>query len=134
MKSAIYIANTSTTTGIQSGSTLPLGSVIRRFGNNIRLDGSSLLIEGQGYYDVDVNVTFSPSAIGNYTIQLLKDGSPIQGALALVNTSVTTTVAFHTLVREMCCDDSSVLSLVITSSVPTNTVILNNLGIVVEKI
>ena len=65
-KSAIYTANTSPVTlnltVQQPSAALPLGTVIRRFGRNIQLSGTGILIEGEGYYDVDESVTATPAA------------------------------------------------------------------------
>lgn len=140
-KSAIYTANTSpstiTLTTAQPTSTLSLGTVIRRFGCNIQLSGNGILLDGQGYYDVDASVTLTPVAAGNYTISLLADGVAVPGANQTMTAGAGATVNFNipALVRLQCCDSSATLTLVLstTATLPA-TVTVNNVGVVVEKI
>lgn len=140
-KSAIYTANTSvntiTLTTAQSSASLPLGTVIRRFGRNIQLSGNGILIEGEGYYDVNSSITITPTTAGNYTITLFKDGVAVPGATQTVTAAAASAVAFNipAIIRLQCCDSSATLSLVITTTAALPAVItLNNVGIVVEKL
>lgn len=98
-KSAIYTANTSantiTLTAAQPTASLPLGTVIRRFGCNIQLSGTGILIEGQGYYDLDSSVTATATAAGNYTLTLFKDGVAVPGATQTVTAAAAGTIAFN---------------------------------------
>lgn len=140
-KSAIYTANTSpstiTLTVGQPTATLSLGTVIRRFGCNAQLSGNGILLDGQGYYDVDASVTLTPVAAGNYTVSLFADGVAVPGATQTMTAGAAATVNFNipALVRLQCCDSSATLTLVLstTATLPA-TVTINNIGIVVEKI
>ena len=60
-KSAIYTANNTPAT-LAVGNTIPLGTIIRRFGQNINLNGDGITLTGQGYYDVNVSVTAEATA------------------------------------------------------------------------
>ena len=139
--SAIYVENTSPASLIlteqQPSATLALGTVNRRFGRNIQLSGNGILIDGAGYYDVDASVTVTPAAAGIYTVQLYKDGVAVPGALQSVTAVADAAISFNipALVRLQCCDSSSTLTLVLTttSTLPA-TVTQNNVGVVVEKI
>lgn len=140
-KSAIYTANTSPVTlnltAQQPSAALPLGTVIRRFGRNIQLSGTGILIEGEGYYDVDASVTATPAAAGNYTVSLFRDGVAVPGGTQTVTAVAGATITFNipALVRLQCCDSSSTLSLVLTTTAtPPASIVINNVGIVVEKI
>lgn len=76
-KSAIYTADPSSTVltlSTATGTAIPLGTTIRRFGCNTVLSGNGVLLKGQGYFDVDASVTFTPTAAGTYTVTLFKDG------------------------------------------------------------
>lgn len=140
-KSAIYTANTSATnvtlTAAQPTASLPLGTTIRRFGCNTQLSGNGILIEGQGYYDIDSSVTITAPAAGNYTVTLFEDGVPVPGATQTVVAAATGIVSFNipAIVRLQCCSSSSTLTLVIstTATLPA-TITINNVGMVVEKI
>lgn len=140
-KSAIYTTATSPTpitlTAAQPSAALPLGTVIRRFGRNIQLSGSGLLIDGEGYYDVDASITITPVTAGNYTVTLFRDGAAIPGATQTIAAAADGPVAFNipALVRLQCCNSSATLSLVLTTTAALPaTVTVNNVGVVVEKI
>ena len=140
-KSAIYTANTSPVTlnltVQQPSAALSLGTVIRMFGRNIQLSGTGILIEGEGHYDVDASVTATPAAAGNYTVSLFRDGVAVPGATQTVTAVAGASITFNipALVRLQCCDSSSTLSLVLTTTATLPaSVVINNVGVVVEKI
>ena len=89
-KSAIYTAM-QTPTEVAVNGVIPLGSLIRRYGCDISLNGNAVNIIGKGYYDVDVSVTV---------------GAPVA-------------LAFPALVRQACCASGSALSLVLTGAAST---------------
>lgn len=113
-KSLIQIANSSQQT-VAVGSVISLGSVLRRFGCNCRLNGDAIEIEGDGYYTIDANITATPTAAGDVTVSVLKDGVVIPGATS--TDSVTTvgnsaTLSINTTVRIGCrCDGADALTL-----------------------
>lgn len=140
-KSAIYTANTTpatlTLTTAQPIATLSLGTVIRRFGQNVQLSGNGILVGGAGYYDVDASVTLTPAAAGEYTVTLYQDGAAVPGATQTVTAAAAAAIAFNipALVRLQCCNSSATLTLVLstTAALPA-TVVANNVAVVVEKI
>ena len=121
-KSLIQTTNISTQT-VAVGSIISLGSVLRRFGCNCRLNGNSIEIEGEGYYTIDVSVTATPTAVGNVTISVLKDGVAIPSASATNSISTvgnSTTLPINTTVRLGCkCDGASSLTIVLLSGAGT---------------
>ena len=140
-KSAIYTANTSPATialtAAQPSATLPLGTVIRRFGCNTQLSGNGILLDGSGYYDVAASVTLTPVAAGDYTVTLYRDGVAVPGATQTVTAVAAAAVNFNipALVRLQCCDSSATLTLVLTTTATLPAeVAVNNVGVVVEKI
>lgn len=140
-KSAIYTASTSPVTlnltAQQPTATLPLGTVIRRFGQNVQLSGNGILLDGEGYYDVDASATITPAAAGDYTVSLFRDGVAVPGARQTVTAVANAAISFNipALVRLQCCNSSAVLTLVLTTTAPLPVaVVANNIGVVVEKI
>lgn len=140
-KSAIYTANTSANaislTTAQPTASLPLGTVIRRFGCNAQLSGIGVLIEGQGYYDFDSSVTVTATTAGNYTLSLFKDGVAVPGATQTVTATAASIIVFNipALIRLQCCSSSSTLTLVLsTNTTLPNTITVNNVAVVVKKI
>lgn len=133
-KSAIYVVNASAQNVAING-VINLGSIIRRFGPNLGLSGSSIQIDGAGYYDIDASITAAPTAAGNVTITMYKDGVAVPGATATQSTSVANNpvnLSISSLVREFCpcCDGLSNLTFVLTGTAAAVT----NVAIVIEKI
>lgn len=117
---------------VEAGSTLPLGTIIRRFGNNINMSGTGINIEGAGYYKVDASVSILATTAGNATVALYKDGVAVPGAEATVTLAVGDyeTVSFPAFVRLQCCATSSTLTLVISETGGT----VDNVALTVEKL
>lgn len=131
-KSAIYTANT-TTQALVAGNTIALGSIIRRFGCSLNLNGNGVNLKEPGYYDVNASITVAPTAVGTVTAALFRNGVAVPGATAsasvsTANNSVTLPIA--ALVRENCCGDDSTLTLVLSGAASNVT----NVALVVERI
>lgn len=83
-KAGIYTVN-SGAQAVAVGGVINLGAINRRFGRKccdpiIELNGSSITLNDQGYYDVDVVVTALPTAAGPVTIALFQDGVAVPGS------------------------------------------------------
>lgn len=131
-KSLIQTVNQSTQT-VAENSIIDLGSVIRRYGCNIRFNGNAVELVGEGYYKVDANVTLAPTAVGNVTIALYKNGVPVTGATATGSVSTagqSVTLPIQTTIREgCCCDGGEALTIVLVSGASTVT----NVALRVDK-
>lgn len=133
--SAIYTANSTNqqiTTQDDQFVQVPFGSVIRRFGRALALDGGNIICFGSGYFDVDITMTVSPTAIGDITAQLYQDGVPVPGAFATAAVTAANTpvpLPISALVRNCGCNCNSTLSVKVNASC-----VVNNLPCVVEKI
>lgn len=133
-KTAIYTVDTNTV--VAANGQVPFGSVIRRFGSGVSLDGSDVTCCGQGYYDVDCSVTLIPAAAGNIGVQLYQDGAPIAGAFAQ-GTGVAGSplnLSISSLIRQKCCGASSISMRIVTPSGVTTGATVTNAACVVEKL
>lgn len=133
-KSAIFTANTTAQT-VAVGGTLSLGSIIRRYGCDLNLNGNSIAINGcndAGYYDVKASVTAAPTAAGTVTVSLFRNGVAVPGATASAAGAAGSPVALPiaALVREFCCGEDSALTLVLSGAAAT----VSNVALVVERI
>lgn len=131
-KSAIYTANTAAQT-VSVGGSLALGTIIRRFGGSVNLNGNGISLSDPGYYDVDVSVTAAPTAAGTVTVALFQDGVAVPGAVSSVTTTAAAdavTLSISALVRVLCNAASSTLTLVLTGAASSVT----NVAVVVEKV
>ena len=138
-KSAIYAADPSGTVltlSTATGTVIPLGTTVRRFGCNAVLSGNGVLLNGQGYFNVDASVTFTPTAAGTYTVTLFKDGVAVPGATQTITAAAAGTVPVNipAIVRNQCCDSTSTLTIVVTSATVPATVTIDNAAVVVTKL
>ena len=130
-RSLIQTTNT-TAAAVALNGTIPLGSVLRRFGCNCRLNGNKIEIEGTGYYTVTAIVTLQPEAAGAVSVALYENNVAVPSAVATgtaaaIGDDVTLTIV--STVRETCCEGASSLSLVLTEGASTVT----NVSLRVEK-
>lgn len=130
-KSALYTAM-QTPTAVTVNGVIPLGSLIRRYGCDVSLNGNAVNITGTGYYDVDTSVTVAPTAAGTVTATLVRNGVPIPGATASAAAAAGAPVvlAFPALVRQACCASGSALTLVLSGAAAT----VNNVAFRVQRI
>lgn len=93
-----------------------------------------VLLKGQGYFDVDASVTFTPTAAGAYTVTLFKDGVAVPGATQTITAAAAGTVSVNipAIVRNQCCDSTSTLTLVVTSATVPATVTIDNTAVVTK--
>ena len=121
-KALIYTANTSEME-VPIGNTIPVGSIIRRYGRCIEATGSAVNLSEPGYYLVDMSATVTAAAAGDVMLALTQNGVPVPGAVA--GTTITTAntqmadMSISALVRVMCCDTANLSVLVDGASAPT---------------
>lgn len=130
-KSAIYVANTGVQV-LQIGSTISLGSIIRRYGCAVNLNGNGITVDERGYYDVDATVIATAAAAGTVTVTLIRDGVAVPGAVASATAAAagTVTLPIIGLVRQMLCNSGSTLTLQISGTAAT----VNNVAMKVIKV
>ncbi len=136
--SAIYTANTSEQ-ALLAGAQIPFGSIIRRFGRYVNVNGSDIVIgdccskDGNGYYAIDCSVTLEPTAIGNVTAQLYVNGEPYPGALQTGYTAAAgnpVPLSFPAVVRLYGCCNLATLQIRLGDEGATVT----NMAVRVEKL
>lgn len=130
-KSAIYTVNTDV--AVAEGGTIPLGSIVRRYGGCIDLNGNGVTLTESGYYEVAVSVTAEPTAAGPVSVDLLQDGSPLPGAVASGVAAAAgdpVPLAFTALVRLACKCSGTTLTLRLLEGASN----IANAAVVVERI
>lgn len=130
--SAIYTALT-TPSVVAAGGTIPIGTLIRRYGRCLGVEGNGIAIGDSGYYDVDVSITVLPTAAGDITATLQRDGVSVPGATATGTAAAAgnaVNLSISSLIRQFgCCAGQSVITVVLSAA---GTV--NNMAVVVEKV
>lgn len=130
-KSALYTVNNNAQ-ALAVGSVIDLGSVVRRFGQNITLENNIIRVAGSGYYRVDAVVVVTATNAGTFNVSLLKDDTVVATVSETVAAGVLVTFPLQALIREYgcCCNDTSNLSFVITGTAET----VSGINVIVEKL
>lgn len=108
-RSLIQVTNQSMQ-NVALNSIISLGSVLRRFGCNIRLSGNGIEVIGEGYYTISGTVTVAPTAAGTVSVAVYNNGMQIPGAIASGTAAVAgdpVTLPLETTIRQGCCCDSA---------------------------
>lgn len=129
--SALYTVNTNVSAN--ANGMIPLGTVSRRFGCCLAMEGDSIVCKGRGYYDFSASVTLIPSAAGIIGIQLVRDGVPVPGANAYGSGTADAplNLSICALTREMQQCSSSTLGLMLESATADATI--QNVATVTRK-
>ena len=131
-KSLIQTSNQSSQT-VALNSIISLGSVLRRYGCNLRLSGNAIEVSGEGYYKVDCDVSIAPTAAGPVTVAVYNNGVQIPGAIAYGSVSTAgnpITLPVTTTIRQgCCCDSADSLTVVLLAGAGT----VQNISMRVEK-
>lgn len=132
-KSLIYTANTAGA-AVPIGNTVPVGSIIRRYGACVDATGSAINLLEAGYYEVSVSATFTAAAAGDVRLTLLQDGVAVPGATAAETITTATTqisnVGIVAVVRVCKCCTSNLSVVVGGTAAPT----ISNMAIRAVKV
>lgn len=134
-KSALYTVNDTNPTITTTASIpiqVPFGSIVRRFGRYVTLNGDSILCCDSGYFDVNISITASPVAAEPITAQLYQDGTAVPGAFVTVDPADAgspVALPITALVRNCGCGSTSTLTVKLNANCT-----VNNFACVVEKL
>lgn len=121
-KALIYTANTSGAE-VPIGNTIPVGSIIRRYGRCIDATGSAINVQESGYYSVDISASVTAAVAGDVVLALTQDGVPVPGARAAVTITTADTqvenLKIAAVIRVRRCDNSNLSVLVDGTAAPT---------------
>ena len=117
--SAIYTRNATNAAVSTTAGTfvqIPFGSVIRRFGGNLALDGGSIVCCGSGYFNVNGSCTLTPTAAGPITVEIRQDGNVVATATTTGTAASPTALPLTGLARNCGCDCNSILTMWVNAS------------------
>lgn len=120
-RSAIFMINTTSGTAISAGGTYPITQVVRRFGCDLKSNGSGISAVGSGYYKVQANIAVVATAAGTINATLYNNGIAVPGATATVTATEggTVTLPIDSIVRVNCCGNTADLTVVISAAATT---------------
>lgn len=129
MRAGIYTANP-TAVALGANAVIPLGSIVRRYGCGLDLNGNGINVSGSGFYAVDASISYTPTAAGLLTVQLLADGVAVPGALATVTgvAGDTVNLSIVGMIRRGC-DGAGTLTLTVDQAGT-----LENAALIVERV
>lgn len=130
-KSLIYTAN-NTAAALAVGDTIPLGSIIRRYGCDVVLNGNAITLNDSGYYEVNVSATLDATAAGPVTVTVFQDGVAVPGATGTAVAGAagdSVAIPITAIVRVFRCNTSN-LTLVISDGAAT----VVNIAVTVERL
>lgn len=130
-KSLIYTALTAPV-DVLAGGVIPLGTIVRRYGCAVNLNGNGIALSEAAYYDVHANVTVAATAAGEISATLLVDGVAYPGAIATATATAAGDVVvlpIDAIVRVGCCEGIKSLALVLSAA---GTV--QNVAVSVERV
>ena len=133
MSRSLIQTTNQTTQAVALNGIISLGSVLRRFGCNLRLSGNAIECTGEGYYTISCNVTVSPTAAGDVSVALFDNGVQIPGAIAAGTVAAAgdlITLPIETTIRQGCCCDSAES---ITAVLLAGSGDVANIGLRIEK-
>ena len=118
---------------LTANSLIGLGTTTNRYGCGLQQNGNGIEISGTGYYEIKATVVVTPTAAGNITINMQKNGINIPGARAIASVTTvgnSTTVPIDFIIRRpcACCSNADI----ITFSVDNATTI-NNIAVQIIK-
>lgn len=120
--SLIQVVNTSSQ-AVAAGGTISLGTALRRYGCNLRLNGNAIEADGAGYYTIDGTVTVAPTAAGVVTVAMYVNGLPLAGATASANVATAggliTLPVIGTIRQGCCCDSADSITCVLVAGAGT---------------
>lgn len=132
-KSLIYTVN-SAGAAVPVGNTVPVGSIIRRYGRCIDATGSAINLSEPGFYDVDISATITAAAVGDVIFTLTQDGVPVAGAAATAAIATANTqfenVDITAIIRVKCCGNANLAVVVGGTTAPT----VRNMAVRVVKV
>lgn len=133
-KSNLYAVNTTSTT-VAASSTIPLTTIIRRYGCDIDLVNGAPILKKAGYYLVNATITFTSADTGDVVVSLLNDNVAVVGATASATVTTATTevntISITAIVRSFCGSVPDTLALYNTGiAITTSNVALDIVKIV----
>lgn len=132
-KSLIYTVN-NTGAAVSIGNSVPIGSIIRRYGRCIDATGSAINLTEPGYYDVDITANVTAAAAGNVTLFLTQNGTAVPGAIATATITTANTqvenLSMASTIRVRCCGEASLAVVVGGTTAPT----ISNMAVRVVRV
>lgn len=130
-KSAIYTVNSGV--AVAAGGIIPLGTIERRYGKCVTLNGNGIALLESGYYEASVSATVEPTAAGTVTVILLRDGVAVPGGTASANAAAAgnpVALSFTSIIRDCCPCAGTVLTVELVEGAG----VVTNIAVAVEKL
>ena len=91
MKNDLIFMTTTTDTSVLSNGIVPLSTIARRRGCALQGSNNAITLMKVGYYKVSGTITLTAPTIGDVTIVVAKNGTPVSGIEVTSTISTATT-------------------------------------------
>lgn len=132
-KSGVYVAS-QTPTAVTAGNIIPIGTVQRSYGCDVKLNGNTIVVCGkEKAFKVQAVLTLSAASTDPITVTLQQDGVAVEGAtstITVAGTSDQTVLSVQGVVKNFC-DCASTLSFVLTgadATIDVDSIIVESWG------
>ena len=114
---------------LTADSLINLGTTVNRYGCGLNQNGNGIEVSGSGYYKIEATITITPTAAGNVTISMQKNGVNVPGAQAVGSVTTvgnSTTIPINFIIRRPCayCENADIITFSTQDAATINNVVV----------
>lgn len=129
MSQAIIQTVNSNNQALTANNLIGLGTTTNRYGCGLQQNGNGIQITGTNYFEIKANVIVSPTAAGNVSIVMQKNGAAVPGAIAtatVAGAGDAVTLPIDFIIRRpcSCCNDADIITFAIDADATVNNIVV----------
>lgn len=114
---------------LTENSLIGLGTTTNRYGCGLNQNGNGIEIGGANYFEIKATAIVTPTAEGNVTITMQRNGVAVPGALAtatVAGAGDTVTLPIDFIIRRpcACCNDIDIITFAIDTAATVNNIVV----------
>lgn len=127
MSQAIIQTVNSNNQVLTAGNLIGLGTTTNRYGCGLQQNGNGIQVTGSNYFEIKANVVVTPTAEGNISVTMQKNGAAVPGAIAtatVAGAGDTITLPIDFIIRRACgcCNDADIITFAISADATVNNI------------
>lgn len=110
---------------LTANSLIGLGTTINRYGCDCRQNGNGIEITGSNYFEIQTNVIVTPTAAGNVTVVMQRNGVAVPGAIATGSVATegdSVTLPIDFIIRRPCCSNADIITFALVEAGTVNNI------------
>ena len=129
MSQAIIQTVNSNNQVLTANNLIGLGTTTNRYGCGLQQNGNGIQITGSNYFDIKANVVVTPTAAGDISVTMQRNGAAVPGAIAtatVAGAGDTVTLPIDFIIRRpcACCDDADIITFTVSADATVNNVVV----------